>query len=356
MRNSWWKLVVVVSAWGTLFAPGAPGLVERLYSTQAYIVLQRQITGASNLVPFAVLDVAVAIVAALWLVLAWRDLRNAPNWIRGAWRIGVRTAVWSAAIYLVFVACWGLNYRRTPLREKLSYDASAVTSDALLAAGRRVVDRLNTLNPIAHADGWPAADAVDPALAKGFERAISELRFPATIVVARPKRSALDWYFRRGGVDGLTDPFFLETLTASNLLPFERPFVVAHEWSHLAGVADEGEANFVGWLACMRAGAPAQYSGALFLYRELAASLSERDRAELQAALGPGPRGDLRAVRDRVERDVSPRLSAAGWRFYDSYLRANRVDAGVASYGEVVKLVLGVRLDRELDQGLGIRD
>jgi len=36
-------------------------------------------------------------------------------------------------------------------------------------------------------------------------------------------------------------------------------------------------------------------------------------------------------------------VSAAGWRVYDRYLKANRVAAGAASYGEVVRLVLGVR-------------
>ena len=33
----------------------------------------------------------------------------------------------------------------------------------------------------------------------------------------------------------------------------ERPFVIAHEWAHLAGYADESEANFVAWLTCRRA-------------------------------------------------------------------------------------------------------
>jgi hypothetical protein len=33
----------------------------------------------------------------------------------------------------------------------------------------------------------------------------------------------------------MTDPFLLETLLASNLLPFEVPAVIAHEWGHLAG-------------------------------------------------------------------------------------------------------------------------
>src|SRR6202011_5116481 len=161
----------------------------------------------------------------------------------------------------------------------------------------------------------------------------------------RPKRTLIGWYFRRAGVAGMTDPFFLETLIASDALPFERPFVVAHEWSHLAGVTDEGDANFVGWLACMRGGVTAQYSGWLFLYRELVATVGGRDRAALGASLGLGPREDLRAIRERFAREVSPRLSAAGWRVYDSYLRANRVEAGTGSYADVVRLVLGVRIE-----------
>ena len=43
----------------------------------------------------------------------------------------------------------------------------------------------------------------------------------------------------------MTDPFLLETLIAPDLLEVERPFVIAHEWAHLAGYADESEANFV---------------------------------------------------------------------------------------------------------------
>ena len=96
------------------------------------------------------------------------------------------------------------------------------------------------------------------------------------VVPARPKRTLLDWYFRRAGVDGMTDPFFLETLVVGSVLPFERAFVVAHEWSHLAGITDEGEANFTAWLTCVR-GAPANaYSGWLFLYSELAGAVRGR--------------------------------------------------------------------------------
>ena len=162
-------------------------------------------------------------------------------------------------------------------------------------------------------------------------------------MTAKPKSTLLDWYFRRAAVDGMTDPYFLETLVSATLLPFERPFVVAHEWSHLAGVADEGDANFLAWLACVQAPPPAQYSGWLFLYSEVAGGLRGPARADVAALLGPGPRADLAAIRARLTRQVDRRLFAVGQRVYDRYLKANRVEAGVESYGHVVQLVLGVR-------------
>ena len=73
----------------------------------------------------------------------------------------------------------------------------------------------------------------------------------------------------------MTDPYFLETLVKSDLLPFERPMIVAHEWSHLAGFADESEASFAGWLTCVHGSIADQYSGWLFLFEELAPVVPE---------------------------------------------------------------------------------
>jgi len=336
--------LLVASALGAAFMPLPAAGVDRLYSARVYAALQPLLTSTSNLTPFALLDVAIGAIAVLWIALAWRDLLRTPSRLRGSLHIVVRTIVWCAALYLLFLALWGLNYRRPRMRETLSYDASAVTADAAVAAARLTVDRLNALHDRAHAAGWPAADRVDAKLADGFARAVRDAGIPRDVVLARPKRTVLDWYFRRAGVDGMTDPFFLETLVAGSVLPFERAFVVAHEWSHLAGIADEGEANFTAWLSCVRGSSSNAYSGWLFLYSELGRAVSGRERAALSDALAAGPRADLRAMRDRSAREVSPRVSAVGWRVYDSYLKANRVEAGTASYAEVVRLVLGVRL------------
>jgi hypothetical protein len=327
------------------FVPLPPAAVDRWYSGPIYGTLQPLLTSVSNLAPFALLDVLIVCITVLWFSLAARDLRRAPGRGRGALRVAVRTVGWCAALYLLFLGTWGLNYRRPRMRDALAFEASAVTADAARAAGQLAAARLNALHDAAHAAGWPAADGVEANLADGFARAVRDAGIARDVVPGRPKRTMLDWYFRRAGVEGMTDPFFLETLVAGDLLPFERPFILAHEWSHLAGIADEGEANFTGWLACARGSPPNAYSGWLFLYGELARVVNGRDRVALANALTAGPVADLQAIRERNARDINRRVSDAGWRVYDSYLKANRVDAGTASYDEVVRLVLGVRVD-----------
>jgi hypothetical protein len=296
------------------------------------------------------LDLVIAGVPAAWVVLGVRDLarkrtpgRRSRGLVRTLGQIALRTALWAAALYVIFVVVWGLNYRRVSLADKLPFDQETVTPGRALELARTAVSEVNRLYAAAHATDWPDGDAIDPALASALAEADRAVGGAGVVRPGRPKATLLDWYFRKTATDGMTDPYFLETLVSTTLLPFERPFVFAHEWSHLAGVADEGDANFVAWLACVHASPSSQYSGWLFLYEEVARVLSPDDRADVARRLDSGPRADLNAIRARVLRDISPAIAEAGRRAYDSYLKANRVEAGVNSYGRVVRLVLGVR-------------
>lgn len=339
-----WRPALVIAAAAAALVPLPATIVERLYSTRLHAAIQPLLTSLSNLAPFALFDGFIIVVALSWIVLAARDLKLVKGRLRAVVVILWRTIVWAAALYLVFLFTWGLNYRRVRLVDALGVDQARVTAPAVKDAAIVAAGRLSALYDRAHRDGWPDSHAIDQQLAAALEHALAATGRPRTVVPGRPKSTLFDWYFRRAVVDGMTDPFFLEILVSSDLLPFERPFVTAHEWAHLAGVADEGEANFVGWLSCLRGSPAAQYSGWLFMYSELVRVSSRTDRAAIAAALAAGPRDDLQAIRDRVARHASPRLSAAGWRVYDSYLKANRVEAGAASYGEVVRLALGTRL------------
>jgi hypothetical protein len=341
-----WRGGMLLVAALAAFAPLPAAWVERGYSTSVYPWLQRLITRTSNTLPFALFDaLIVAAIAALGVTVVVDVRRRGSR--TAALRLIGRLVVWTAALYIAFVALWGLNYRREPLADKLQFDERQISSDAALRSAINAVDRLNALHDRAHQHGWPDLTAVDSALADGFHRVVRELGTRSAVVVGRPKITLLDLYLRRAGVEGMTDPYFLETLVQREILPFERPFIVAHEWSHLAGFADESEANFAGWLTCVRGSVADQYSGWLFLYSELVRAVPARDRSDVARRLAPGPRADLDAAAQRYRRQVNPRVSQIGWSVYDRYLKANRVEAGTASYDQVVRLVLGVRFDSD---------
>jgi hypothetical protein len=319
--------------------------VERLYSSGIFPVWQSWITAASNATTSSVFDLLILVLAGAWVAGAARDAAR-RRW-RAVPSIAVRTVVWSAVVYLAFLASWGFNYRRVPLAGKLAFEGGRVSPEAARELAGRAVVRVNGLYRDAHAEGFPTDGVVDPRMASAFDRAQRELGAARTAVAGRPKHSWLNPYFRRAVVDGMTDPFFLETLTASDLLPFERTFVIAHEWAHLAGYANEGEANFVGWLTCLRGDEAQQYSGWLFLFGEVAGTLTRHERGELGQRLDDGPRADVNASANRIARNVNPRIADAGWRVYNQYLKANRVESGTRSYTEVVRLILGTRYQTE---------
>jgi hypothetical protein len=349
----WWRAALIAGALALAIVPFPPAWVERWYADGVYSHVQPLITAFSNIVPFAIFDLLIAgtIAWLVWCVVADAAAsrkkasasRKTRQWPRVALRALVRLLTTCAALYLLFLACWGMNYRRLPVTDRLSFDRGRASPGRARDLAIASVERVNALYPLAHPPDEATFDTA--SLSASFAAAARELGASFRALPARPKRSLLDRYFRLAAVDGMTDPYFLETLVVSDLLPFERPFVVAHEWAHLAGFADESEANFVGWLTCVHGTASEQYSGWLFLYSEIAGGLRRADYVQASARLASGPRQDLRAVSERVRGQQNQAVSAAGWRVYDSYLKANRVDAGTASYAAVVRVILGTEFD-----------
>jgi Protein of unknown function (DUF3810) len=318
--------------------PAPAWLVERWYSMGVYPSVQSAVTSFSNRVPVSLLDVASVVLIVIGIGAFVRRAQRSGV-LRAVARGGLSLLVAAAAIYLVFVAMWGLNYRRVPLEARLDYDRGRISAAAALALAERSVIMLN--------EGHAAAHALTPDLTRldaSFAEAQRTLGATRVAVTGRPKASLLRWYLPRAAIDGMTDPFFLEIIVNPEVLDFERPFVVAHEWSHLAGYANESEANFVAWLTCVRGDALARYSGWLAAYEHVVQVLPRDERRAL--ALGPGPIEDLRASAERYRRS-SPAIRSAARNLNDRYLKANRVSEGIGSYEAVLRLLLGTGFDAE---------
>jgi Protein of unknown function (DUF3810) len=329
---------IVLLALAVALLPIPSRLVEGWYSRGIYPAIQSVLTPASAALPLAPLDLAVTLLVTVCLVRFVRRVRI-KGFVRAVAGTPVRLATLAAVLYLAFVLLWGMNYRRLPIEQKLEFDASRITTDALVRLGEHAVAQLNSTHADAHRATWDAA-----GLERAFAAAQQMLGHNQLAVTTGPKRSALELYFRKAAIDGMTDPFFLQIIINPDVEDFERPFVLAHEWAHLSGYAHEAEASFVAWLTCQQGDALARYSGWFAIYETVFASLPKEERSRLAATLDPGPRHDVQRAAARYARS-SQVVRATAREAYDTYLRANRVGEGIASYTGVVRLILGAGLN-----------
>jgi hypothetical protein len=324
--------------------PVPSDVVERVYAAGWYPHLQPLLTRASNTVPFAWLDPLALLAAAVVLIAAGRAWRRAsPAWWRRIANALLVLLQAGAGVYIAFLVLWGFNYRRVPAAERLQVSPGRVTAERVARLASRAVAQVNALHDPARNQGRLTGDVLVATMAPAFARTQGLLGSAWHMTPGRPKFSLIGHTFALSGVDGMMNPFALEVILNPEVLPFERPYVLAHEWAHLAGHATESEASFVAFLACLQGSREMQYSGWVDILLHVLRALPQPTRREVFGGITNGPRADLRAVEARLRR-VHPAVHHVSWSVYDQYLRANRVASGVADYGEVLPRVVGSEL------------
>jgi Protein of unknown function (DUF3810) len=333
--------IVVVLAWIAAAAPLPAAWVEHGYANGFFAALNRVFVPLADRVPIAFSDVegaGVLIAVVVWWV---RAIRRAP---RGRKRRTVmallaHTAGFVALGIVGFELVWGMNYRRATVAARVNYSGARVTDAAVARFSERIVDTLNANVAAAHHETLDREK-----LRAAFEPLVQRLGDGWDVQVAVPKTTILQPYYDAAGIGGQYSPFGFETLLNASFLPVEVPRALAHEWAHVGGFTNEGDANYIGTLACLRSSDPLiRYSGAYWTYGEL----PESERRRLW--LDPRVNEDFRLGRERFLRHYKPQIFALQWRFYDRYLRSSGVAGGVASYGQFLKLLVGTTLD---DRGL----
>jgi len=337
-------IVAPVLAAAVYFAPWPAWVVDQFYSRDMYPWLQAGFTAFTNLLPFAFIDLLIggALIIILFRLKRLYNVMRERGVFDALWEMFRRVVRGASIVLLLFLWGWGCNYRRLPLERGFpGGEAVQVTDDLLKSA---IVDAnalAQRLRPaVEAAKGGPSVEEIVEALPAAMNAALKEVGRTPLEQGGKPKNSMLlTPFFTRAGITGMVNPFGLEAIVHPDLLPVERPFVVAHEWAHLAGAADEAEANAVGWLACMHGSPVLAYSASLFLIGEAVSGLPREARKVIMARLDPGVRGDLEAIGRRAKKE-DPRVQRAASQVYDQYLRANHVNDGTNSYQRALALIL----------------
>ncbi len=312
--------------------------LDGTYRTALYPAMQTAGTTLSNLIPIAGADL---VIAGLLVAIALGVLRaRAATDRRAAFaRLGFDLLATGAMLVFCFYAFWGWWYMRPSVATRIDYDGKRIDARALARLAEETTHALNTLAPLAKADATDGA-ALRAAIEPTFQTTIVALGAPGPIVVSRTKRALFDPYMTATGVTGFMDPFGWDVVIQHRLTRFERPFTIAHEWTHLAGFANESEANFAAVLACTRAtDAIVRYSGWINVYGVLP------DATRRTMRLSPLVIADLTTIYLRYKNDIKKPLFDLQWKSYDHYLKANHIASGMVSYNEVTSLILGARFD-----------
>lgn len=292
-------------------------------------------TRASSWLAVSVLDVLIVGVVGTAGWLLWtRRLR-----LRSLWA-PIALAAASASLWLLFLSLWGWHYQVPTIEVRLSLAKAELSAARGEAFARATVRQINELHASAHAAGWPTLGALPDALAPRLAVVLPALGVARVPLLPVPRQTMLDGYFRAAGIDGMTNPFGLEVLLNSRVLPVELPALAAHEYAHLAGFADESDASVVAWLACQSGGPALRYSGALAVLPHVLAGLPRDRQRAIAGALEKGPKEDVAAIQRRLS-EQRPWVHALAWQSYDRFLRANRVTEGVARYDAVARVLIG---------------
>lgn len=337
----------------------APGLVEMLFAQRLYPLVARTLGLINNLLPLPAAELAVLAGGLLLVALVirwWRSPRRNPG--LGAIARTVALATWTAAgvALLLFLFAWGFNYARPPLRDRLALDLEDVQAEEVLALAERFVAHTNAAYEALAAD--PEVPTTLPHALGVVDRSIDasyrQLALPGDAIgfVMSPAKGLLaSSLFSRLGISGIFIPFTGEPLFNRHMPGASVPMAIAHEKAHQRGITDEGEANLAAVLACLTAPEPyLRYAAALYASSTLlsAANRYAPDEAQAMATRwAPGPRRDLRAIRDFWEQHRGRAMRAAS-RVNDAYLRSNRVEGGVQSYGRVAAMLVGMARSGQL--------
>jgi hypothetical protein len=349
-RTAWLWISLGAAAAGLHLTLGRDSaFVERFFSRGLFVAWRWIWDLTLGLSPFPWLYLFAAAVLIAGTVKLTRVVSHPRKRIRlprpGAiGRTLLRTAAWAGALVFFFYVLWGFNYDRVGLEKQLGLEpaplgAAALTAEASWASRMAQESRASIPSTTSETLGKRSLPAsLETTLRKALVPVLREVGYPAPGRVRVRPFIPGGWMMRFSST-GIYIPYFSEGYTAGNLLPFEKPFTMAHEMVHGYGITDEGAANFLAFLACAASNVPiVRYSGYASYWSYASGELPRDEFKALWAELSEGMKADLLAAQKNAAR-YRGALDKISRKVYARYLKSQGIEDGLRSYSRFVGLV-----------------
>ena len=331
-----------------------------IYTTRIYPIIGSLLSPISGLFPFAVGDIFIAL-SIVWVFfypiyeIKWRKQLAKRFFFLAAKRgcypkkkvVFGRVAEYLLWVYAWFYIAWGLNYSQPNIYCRTGMKPVEVSEAKFREFAYRYADSINYLSEEFNGmvdDGLK--NRVRDAVLKGYNEigAKEGINAPfnqhphAKTMLFTPLSSM-------SGVTGSMGPFFCEFTLNGDIRPHDYPAIYAHEFAHLLGIANEGEANFYSYIVCTASSDKAvKFSGYYHIFfhvlRNVFDILGEKEGEKFLKYIRPEIIQLARSDRNYWLSKRCKVLDAAQDFFFDLYLRGNHVAEGRKSYSGVVGLIL----------------
>ena len=348
-----------------------------IYTTRIYPIIGSLLSPISGLFPFAVGDIFIAL-SIVWVFfypiyeIKWRKQLAKRFFFLAAKRgsypkkkiVFGRVAEYLLWVYAWFYIAWGLNYSQPNIYCRTGMKPVEVSEAKFREFAYRYADSINYLSEERRVKSEETAfddqresqfngmvddglkNRVRAAVLKGYNEigAKEGINAPfnqhphAKTMLFTPLSSM-------SGVTGSMGPFFCEFTLNGDIRPHDYPAIYAHEFAHLLGIANEGEANFYSYIVCTASSDKAvKFSGYYHIFfhvlRNVFDILGEKEGEKFLKYIRPEI---IQLARSDRQYWISKRckaLDAAQDFIFDLYLRGNHVAEGRKSYSGVVALIL----------------
>ena len=342
-------VILLLAAAGILLiaARRLPGFAQ-WYSVTVYPLLVGSIGRICGLVSFSVAEILCIMIPALVIIdLVISAIRNR---FAGAF---IRFLLTVSVLFFLYAACCGVNYYREPFVSRDVIKTAEISENELAEFCGYIADRINESYEAAVIDK-PVSDNTSmlfssypygnelASMAVSAMQALNDERLSGYYPQPKELR-ILSGVFSSMGVSGIYSPFTIEA-NVNGLMPgLEMPFTACHELSHLRGFMNEGEANYIGWLACINSDEEAfRRSGWLIAWIYAGGALHRTDPELFSKIYIRLPAAAVSELKENNAfwKSHETRASDIQDKVNDAYLKSNGQDQGVQTYGQLTTLML----------------
>lgn len=307
----------------------------------------------SSLFEFSLVEILIylLIVLAVFLVgrIVWGNIKRKGNGkVYGKDEILVILLL-ASLIFFLFECSQDMYFDRTTFSDTYGFGQGSYTTEELESVCRMLAEKANELSfDVTRNDA--GVMQCDENVRERTRQAMIDLgdKYPylgGWFPKAKPL--LVPQLLSYSNMTGIYSAYTIEANYNREMTPYNIPYTMCHELSHLKGVMQENQANFCAYLACTGSeDADILYSGYLMAWVYCGNELYQRDYdawKEVSGALEHSCNVDLKD-NNAFWASHKGKVSEATENFNDSWLKYHGQSDGTLSYDKVVDLIISYEL------------